>query len=189
MTFKKTFRARKAGNVALKSPQISQRQFGDLATFPAFKTRERPPGLIDHVLTVLAFWSWVLLRPWLPPSSWSLRWFPWASIVLHGWTFAWICCQQLPCHPCKNRTHTTSVYSTTGHTLSKSVSERVSTGVWCVPGFGAGFETALKPSKLQKEGENLGKGHLYLLRQTLVCTKPWFKGDQKVLALRWRFVA
>ena len=33
-------------------------------------------------------------------------------------------------------------------------SENVSTGVWCVPGFGAGFEIALKPSKLQKEGEN-----------------------------------
>ena len=30
------------------------------------------------------------------------------------------------------------------------VSESVSTGVWCVPGFGAGFEIALEPSKLQK---------------------------------------
>ena len=28
--------------------------------------------------------------------------------------------------------------------------ESVSTGVWCVPGIGAGFETALGPSKLQK---------------------------------------
>ena len=56
-------------------------------------------------------------------------------------------------------------------------SESVSTGVWCVPGFGAGFEIALEPSKLQKEGENPGKGHFYFLRQTLVCTKPWFKRD------------
>ena len=54
-------------------------------------------------------------------------------------------------------------------------SESVSTGVWCVPGFGAGFEIALEPSKLQKEGETPEKGHFYFLRQTLVCTKPWFK--------------
>ena len=46
--------------------------------------RERPPGLIQHVLTVLVFWSWVLLLPWLPPLSRSLRLFPWASILLHG---------------------------------------------------------------------------------------------------------
>ena len=41
----------------------------------------------------------------------------------------------------------------------KENSESFSTGVWCVPGFDAGFETALKPSKLQKEGENPEKGH------------------------------
>ena len=46
--------------------------------------RERPPGLIQHVLTVLVFWSWVLLLPQLPPSSRSLALFPWASILLHG---------------------------------------------------------------------------------------------------------
>ena len=56
-------------------------------------------------------------------------------------------------------------------------SESVSTGVWCVPRFGAGFELALEPSELQKEGENPGKGHFDFLRQTLVCTKPWFKRD------------
>ena len=33
------------------------------------------------------------------------------------------------------------------------------------PEFGAGFEIALEPSKLQKEGENPGKGHL------IVCAK------------------
>ena len=37
------------------------------------KFRQRPPGLIQHVLTVLVFWSWVLLLPRLPPSSRSLR--------------------------------------------------------------------------------------------------------------------
>ena len=57
------------------------------------------------------------------------------------------------------------------------VSESVSTGVWCVPGFGAGFEIALEPSKLQKEAENPGKGRFHFLHQTLVCTKPWFKRD------------
>ena len=45
------------------------------------------------------------------------------------------------------------------HILGPFPSEGVSTGVWCVPGFGAGFEFALEPSKLQKEGENPGKGH------------------------------
>ena len=75
-------------------------------------------------------------------------------------------------------------------------SESVSTGVWCVPGFGAGFEIALEPSELQKEGENPAKGHLYFLRQTLVCTKPWFKRDLNfdapqtrggLVALAWRY--
>ena len=47
----------------------------------------------------------------------------------------------------------------TGMRVLSDVSEGVSTGVWCVPGFGAGFEFALEPSKLQKEGENPGKGH------------------------------
>ena len=56
-------------------------------------------------------------------------------------------------------------------------SDSVSTGVWCIPGFGAGFEIALELSKLQKEGEKPGKGHFYFLRQTLVCSKPWFKRD------------
>ena len=53
-------------------------------------------------------------------------------------------------------------------------SESVSTGVWCVPELGAGFEIALEPLKLQKEADNHGKGHFYFLRQTPVCTKPWF---------------
>ena len=34
--------------------------------------REIPPGLLQHVLTVLVFWSWVLLLPRLPPWSRSL---------------------------------------------------------------------------------------------------------------------
>ena len=45
--------------------------------------------------------------------------------------------------------------------------ESVSTGVWCVPGFGAGFEIALQPSKLQKEGENVEKGTF------IFCAKIW----------------
>ena len=46
--------------------------------------RERPPGLILHVLTVLVFGSWVLLLLRPPASSQSLRLFPRASILLHG---------------------------------------------------------------------------------------------------------
>ena len=52
----------------------------------------------------------------------------------------------------------------------------VSTGVWCVPGFDAGFEIAFEPSKLRRE--NAGKGHTHFLRQSLVCTKPCFKGGR-----------
>ena len=59
--------------------------------------RARPPGLIQHVLTVLVFCSWVLLLPRLPPSSRSLRLFPWASILLHG--PLGICLDLLPAAP------------------------------------------------------------------------------------------
>ena len=41
--------------------------------------RERPPGLIQHVLTVLVFRSCALLLPRLPPLSRSLKLFHWAS--------------------------------------------------------------------------------------------------------------
>ena len=52
---------------------------------PPGKSR-RPPirGLLQHVLTVLVFWSWVLPRPRLPTLSRSLRLPPWASILLYG---------------------------------------------------------------------------------------------------------
>ena len=59
--------------------------------------------------------------------------------------------------------------------------ESVSTGVWCVLGFGAGFEIALEPSKLKKEGDKPGKRHLHFLCQTLVCSRAWFKRDLKIL--------
>ena len=67
--------------------------------------RERAPGLIQHVLTVLVFWSWVLLlQHRLPPSSWSLTQSSsaLAFCFMGPWTFAWICCPQLPYHSCKN---------------------------------------------------------------------------------------
>ena len=54
------------------------------------------------------------------------------------------------------------------------LSEGVSTGVWCVPGFGAGFEIALEPSVLQKQGDKKRKRALLFsapnpgMRQTLV---------------------
>ena len=36
-----------------------------------------------------------------------------------SWTFAWICCPQLPYHLCKNGMHSTCFYSTGGHTPIK----------------------------------------------------------------------
>ena len=59
--------------------------------------RQRPPGLIQHVLTVLVFGSWVLPPPRLPPSSRSLRLCPWANILLHGRLD--ICSDLLPAAP------------------------------------------------------------------------------------------
>ena len=61
---------------------------------PCRKTvRERPPGLLQHVLIVLVFWSCVLPLTQLPPSSQSLRLCLWASILLCGpVNIAWICC-------------------------------------------------------------------------------------------------
>ena len=41
------------------------------------------------------------------------------------------------------------------------------------------FETALEPSK-ELRGENHEKGRFHFLRQTLICTKPWFKRDLDV---------
>ena len=77
--------------------------------------RERPPGLLQHVLIVLVFWSLVLPLTRLPPSSRSLRLCLWASILLYGPVdIAWICCSQLPHHPCKNGMHSTCFYSTGG---------------------------------------------------------------------------
>ena len=58
---------------------------------------ERPPGLLQHVLTVLVFWSWVLLLPRLPSWSRSLRLFPWDSILLLG--SLGICLDLLPAAP------------------------------------------------------------------------------------------
>ena len=79
--------------------------------------REMPPGLLQHVLTVLVFWSWFLLLPRLPPWSRSLRLPAWAGILLYGpLEIAWMCCPQLPHHPCKNGTHGTCFCSTGGHT-------------------------------------------------------------------------
>ena len=55
----------------------------------------------------------------LAPSFRSLRLAPeaaFASWRLRGST--WICCTQLPSHPCKNRTHSTSLSNIRGHTPS-----------------------------------------------------------------------
>ena len=43
-----------------------------------------------------------------------------AFCFMGPWTVAWICCPQLPHHPCKNGTHSTFFYSTGGHGPSKA---------------------------------------------------------------------
>ena len=51
----------------------------------------------------------------LPASSRSLRLCPRSSICcIAPWTFARICCPQLPRHPCKDMTHSTSFWNTSG---------------------------------------------------------------------------
>ena len=76
--------------------------------------RRRPPWLIQHVLIVLVFWPRVLL---VPASSRSPRLCPGTSVFLMvHWTFTWICCPQLPCHPCKQGTHSIGFCYTRGHT-------------------------------------------------------------------------
>ena len=82
-----------------------------------FSFRERPPGLIQHVLTVLVSgpgcYSCPAFRLRLGASDCS----PGLAFCFMGsWTFAWICCPQLPYHPCKNGMHSTCFYSTGGHT-------------------------------------------------------------------------
>ena len=58
----------------------------------------RPSRLIQHVLTVLVFWSWgAALRPRLPSSSRGLSLYPWTSILLHGPLD--ICLDLLPAAP------------------------------------------------------------------------------------------
>ena len=74
-----------------------------------------PPGLFQYVLTVLVFWSCVLLLPQLPPSSRSLRLFPGASILLHGPLD--ICLDLLPTPPpttCAKTGRTAHVFTAQG---------------------------------------------------------------------------
>ena len=52
------------GHLAAWKSENSRRLW--LSEIPCWKIRERPPGLINHVLTVLVFRSWVLVTPHLP---------------------------------------------------------------------------------------------------------------------------
>ena len=61
--------------------------------------RERPPALIQHVLTALAFWCWVLLAPGFDVRLGASNCSPGpASCFMGPTTFAWICCLQLNYH-------------------------------------------------------------------------------------------
>ena len=63
----------------------------------------------------------------------------------------------------------------------------ISESVWCVPGFGAGFEITLEPLTLQKEGEKPREGHSFF------CAKLWYAAnlvqkrseDRYVVTYRW----
>ena len=73
--------------------------------------RERPPGLILHVLTVPVFWLRVLLMAGTPsfaqkPQSLCVPGLAFASCALRA--HSRVCCPQLPCHTCENGTHSTS---------------------------------------------------------------------------------
>ena len=74
--------------------------------------RERLPGLIQHVLTVLVFRSCALLLPRFPPSSRSLKLFPWASILLHG---------PFPYRPCKKKGRTAHAFTAQGGAHAESL--------------------------------------------------------------------
>ena len=113
------------------------------------RIREIPPGLLQHVLSVLVFWSWVLLLPRLPPSSRSLRLFPWASILFYGpLDIAWICCPQLLHHPCKNGTHSTCFYSTGGHTPKEVTGRNEVTTTFFTFGHGGALVPSLAANGL-----------------------------------------
>ena len=107
-------------SVVTNSPKSRQGHYT-----PYHLSGKYPPGLLQHVLTVLVFWSWVLLLSQLPPWSRSLRFFPWASILLCGpLDIAWICCPQLPHHPCKMG-RTAHVFYSTGGAHAELNAERL----------------------------------------------------------------
>ena len=94
--------SKKAPTVGKKaSPDFKLLQFFQIASGLDLKSlaifRARPPGLLQHVLTVLVFLSWVLLLPRPPVSSRSPRLCPCASILLHGPLD--ICLDLLPAAP------------------------------------------------------------------------------------------
>ena len=80
---------------------------------------KEPPWLIQHLLTVLVFWSRVLLVPYFQLHLGASNCAPELAFCYMGsWTFAWICCPQLPHDPCKTGTLSTSFCNTRGHTSS-----------------------------------------------------------------------
>ena len=80
----------------------------------------RTPGLIQHMLTVLVFWSWVLLQPRLPTSSRSLGLFPALAFCFMG---PWTCLDLLPTAPLppvQKHDAQHKFYSTRGHAPNSS---------------------------------------------------------------------
>ena len=70
--------------------------------------RARPPGLIEHVLTVLVSGPGCSSCPGFHLRLGASDCFSGLAFCFMGpWTFAQICCPQLPYHPNKNGTHST----------------------------------------------------------------------------------
>ena len=123
--------------------------------------RERPPGLIQHVLTVLVFWSCVPLRPRLPPS---LRLFPWASILLHGPLD--ICLGLVLAAP-----HTTC--AKTGRTADVFTAQG---GTRRFPGLNGNFPRPVSDTKTLENKKTISTTETFPL-----CPPPLFFGKEKSL--------
>ena len=96
--------------------------------------RDIPPGLLQHVLTVLVFWSWVLLLPRLPPWSRSLRLFPWLAFCFTGpWTLLGSAARSSPTtHAKTGRTAHAFTAQGGGDTPITTTSKRQSTSAMCI---------------------------------------------------------
>ena len=92
-----------------------------------------------------------------------------AFCFMGPWTFAWICCPQLPDHPCKNGTHSTCFYSTGGH----------------APSFGD-LSAGLAEKKMEKWRKNIKMSRKASPSCALNNTKGWgFSRERRPKSRTW----